>query len=226
MDKIRLYSIQIPDQVKKVVRTLVKGSDQDIKEILPIELRKIERNATECLTLAEEIEKKFEFVMDLTAELDEVSSAAQGYYQKEQEEESKKKDIADIKEQAVREHVANVMEQQKNLENQVREAKEGFDRALNSIPNTFGLVGMHYVETMTNVFANTASAILPSKVKVPFLSDYLIAHLVECLKSGSQEVQEGKDSDGEETLSRKLLATKIVMEDLEKDLPTSDKSDP
>lgn len=79
MDKIRLYSVQIPDQVRKVVRTLVKGSDQDIKDILPIELRNIERNATECLTLAEEVEKKFEFVMDLTAELDEVSSAAQGY---------------------------------------------------------------------------------------------------------------------------------------------------
>ena len=233
------------------MRTLVKGSDQDIKDILPIELRKIERNATECLTLAEEVEKKFEFVMDLTAELDEVSSAAQGYYQKEQEEARKKKDIADIKEQAVREHVANVMEQQKKLENQVREAKEGFDRALDSIPSTFGLVGMQYVETMTNVVANTASAILPSQWKVPFLSDYLkedseneemrtmgagfpearklkelIAHLVECLKSGSQEVQEGKDSDGEETLSGKLQTTRIIMQDLEKDLPTSDKSDP
>ena len=155
------------------MRTLVKGSDQDIKDILPIELRKIERNATECLTLAEEVEKKFEFVMDLTAELDEVSSAAQGYYQKEQEEARKKKDVADIKEQAVRKHVANVMEQQKKLENQVREAKEGFDRALDSIPSTFGLVGMQYLETMTNVVANTASAILPSKLKVPFLSDYL-----------------------------------------------------
>ena len=232
------------------MRTLVKGSDQDIKDILPIELRKIERNATECLTLAEEVEKKFEFVMDLTAELDEVSSAAQGYYQKEQEEARKKKDVADIKEQAVRKHVANVMEQQKKLENQVREAKEGFDRALDSIPSTFGLVGMQYLETMTNVVANTASAILPSKLKVPFLSDYLkedneneemrtmgagfpearklkelIANLVECLKSGSQEVQEGKDSDGEETLSGKLQTTRIIMQDLEKDLPTSDKSD-
>ena len=232
------------------MRTLVKGSDQDIKDILPIELRKIERNATECLTLAEEVEKKFEFVMDLTAELDEVSSAAQGYYQKEQEEARKKKDVADIKEQAVRKHVANVMEQQKKLENQVREAKEGFDRALDSIPSTFGLVGMQYLETMTNVVANTASAILPSKLKVPFLSDYLkedneneemrtmgagfpearklkelIANLVECLKSGSQEVQEGKYSDGEETLSGKLQTTRIIMQDLEKDLPTSDKSD-
>ena len=246
MDKIRLYSAQIPDQVRKVVRTLVKGSDQDIKDILPIELRKIERNATECLTLAEEVEKKFEFVMDLTAELDEVSSAAQGYYQKEQEEARKKKDIADIKEQAVREHVANVMERQKKLENQVREAKEGFDRALDSIPSTFGLVGMQYVETMTNVVANTASAILPSQWKVPFLSDYLkedneneemrtmgagfpearklkelMANLVECLKSGSQEVQDGKES-----LSGKLQTTRIIMQDLEKDLPTSDKSDP
>ena len=252
MDKIRLYSCQIPDQVKKVVRTLVKGSDQDIKDILPIELRKIERNATECLALAEEVEKKFEFVMDLTGELDEVSSAAQGYYQKEQEETRKKKEIAGIKEKEVREHVANVMEQQKKLENQVLKAKEGFDNALASIPSTYGLVGMQYVETLTNVVANAASAMTQTKpCKTPFPSDYLkedneneemrekgagfpearkltnmITDLVECLKSGSQEVQEKKDSDGGETLTGKLQTTRIGMQDLEKDLPTRDKSHP
>ena len=252
MDKIRLYSCQIPDQVKKVVRTLVKGSDQDIKDILPIELRKIERNATECLALAEEVEKKFEFVMDLTGELDEVSSAAQGYYQKEQEETRKKKEIAGIKEKEVREHVANVMEQQKKLENQVLKAKEGFDNALASIPSTYGLVGMQYVETLTNVVANAASAMTQTKpCKTPFPSDYLkedneneemrekgagfpearkltnmITDLVECLKSGSQEVQEKKYSDGGETLTGKLQTTRIGMQDLEKDLPTRDKSHP
>ena len=252
MDKIRLYSFQIPDQVKKVVRILVKGSDQDIKDIIPIELRKIERNATECLALAEEVEKKFEFVMDLTGELDEVSSAAQGYYQKEQEETRKKKDIAGRKEQEVREHVANVMEQQRKLENQVRKAKEGFDNALTSIPSTYGLVGMQYFETLTNVVANAASAITQTKpCKSRSLSDYLkedneneemrekgagfpearkltnmITDLVECLKSGSQEVQEKKDSDGEENLTGKLQTTRLGMQDLEKDLPTRDKSHP
>ena len=91
MDRIRLYSIQIPDQVKKVVRTLIKGTDEDIKDILPIELGKIERHSSECLSLAEAVEKKFQFVMELTNELSEVSSAAQGYYQKEQEVTEKKR---------------------------------------------------------------------------------------------------------------------------------------
>lgn len=77
MDRIRLYSIQIPDQVKKVVRTLIKGTDEDIKDILPIELGKIERHSSECLSLAEAVEKKFQFVMELTNELSEVSSSAQ-----------------------------------------------------------------------------------------------------------------------------------------------------
>ena len=82
MDAIRLYSAQVPDQVKKVVGTLVRGSEEDVKDFLPIELGKIDRNATECLRLAQAVEAKFEHVMDLTGELLEVSSSTKGYYKK------------------------------------------------------------------------------------------------------------------------------------------------
>lgn len=251
MDGIRLQSLQIPGQVKNIVRILVNGSDQEVKSFLPIELRKIDRNATKCLTLAEAVEKKFEFVMDLTGELDEVSASAQGYYQEEQEETRKKREIALIKEKEALEQVAKVKKQQENLEKQVREAKKGYDKAANSMPGTLGLVGMHLIETMTKVVANSASAVLPIGWKVPsFLSDNLeeddetkemqtvgegvaegqklenlINYLVECLSTDSQGVKAGKDSGGEENVSEKLQTTRIYMQQLENDLPTEDKSD-
>ena len=161
MDAIRLYSAQVPDQVKKVVRTLIKGSKEDVEDFLPIELGKIGRNAEECLKLAEKVEKKFEYVMDLTGELLEVSSAAKGYYQKEQEEAKKKRDIALAKEKAAREQLRQTKEQQEKLEKQVNEAKRGFENALDSMPSGMELVGMQFVETLTNVVANTASTVLP-----------------------------------------------------------------
>ena len=82
MDAIRLYSAEVPDQVNEVVPILVKGSEKDVEDFLPIELGKIDRNATECLRLAQAVEAKFENVMYLTRELLEVFSAAGGYYEK------------------------------------------------------------------------------------------------------------------------------------------------
>ena len=251
MDIIRLFCLQIPSQVENIVRILVKGSDQDIKSSLPTELTKIDRNVTECLALAEAVEKKFEFVMDLTGELDEVFSSAQGYCQEEQEETRKKREIALIKEKEVRDQVAEVKKQRENLEKQVRKAKEGFEKAVNSMPGTLGLVGMHLIETMTKVVAKSASAVLLFRLKVPsFLSDNLkeddgtkemqavgegfaevqklenlINYLVECLSTDSQGVKAGKDSGGKENVSEKLKTTRIYTQQLEHDLPTEDKSE-
>lgn len=101
MDIIRLYSAQVPGQVKKVVRTLVSGSKEDVKDILPIELRKIEKNASESLELAKAVESKFENVMHLTGELLEVSSAAKGHFQNTQVELQTKREIALTKEKSV-----------------------------------------------------------------------------------------------------------------------------
>lgn len=161
MDAIRLYSAQVPDQVKKVVRTLVRGSEEDVKDFLPIELTKIDRNASECLRLAQAVEAKFEHVMDLTGELLEVSSAAKGFYQKSQEELKMKREIALSKEESARKKMALVKEQQEKLEKQVKEAKAGWEKAVDSMPSGWDLIGMQFVETLTNTVSNVAAAVLP-----------------------------------------------------------------
>ena len=161
MDAIRLYSAQVPDQVTKVVRTLVEGSEADVKDILPIELRKIDRNASECLRLAQAVEEKFEHVMDLTGELLEVSSAAKGYYQKAQEEIKIKREIALAKEESARKKMTLAKEQQEKLEKQVKDAKAGWEKAVDSMPSGWDLIGMQFVETLTNVVSNCAAVLVP-----------------------------------------------------------------
>jgi len=161
MDAIRLYSAQVPDQVKKVVVTLVRGSEEDVKDFLPIELGKIDRNATECLRLAQAVEAKFEHVMDLTGELLEVSSSTKGYYKKKQEEIKMKREIALAKEEAAFKKLALAKEQQENLEKQVKEAKAGWEKAMDSMPSGWDLVGMQVAETLTNTLSNAASTLLP-----------------------------------------------------------------
>jgi len=150
MDAIRLYSGQVPDQVKKVVRTLVRGSDEDVKDFLPIELGKIERNSAECLRLAQSVEAKFEHVMDLTGELLEASSAARGHYEKTQEEVKLRREIALAKEKAAREKMALAKEQQEKLEKEVREAKRSWEKAVDSMPSGWDVLGMEVVETIVH----------------------------------------------------------------------------
>ncbi|XP_078344814.1 uncharacterized protein LOC144630334 [Oculina patagonica] len=288
MDQIRLYSAQVPDQVKKVVRTLVKGSEKDVKDFLPIELGKIDRNATECLRLAQAVEAKFEQVMDLTGELLEVASAARGYYQKAQEEIKIKQEIALAKEKSAREKITLAKKQQEDLETQVKDAKAGWEKAVDSMPSGWDLIGMQFVETYTNTVSNTASTMLPlllqrgvagimaggplpAGVQMPAATPspapnqavepsteqtptavqtvpasvngdhlkILITKLVEDLKSASKESSnkpedrdrdkdENDDDDNddddddddvgdEEPVAKKLLKTKLKMEDLQID---------
>lgn len=154
MDIIRLYSAKVPGQVKKVVRTLVSGSKEDVKDILHIELRKIERNASESLELAKAVESKFENVMHLTGELLEVSSAAKGHFQKTQEELQMRREIALTKEKSVREEIERAKEEQDKLAKQVKEAKAQWEKALDSMPSGWDLVGMQFVEGITKVFTS------------------------------------------------------------------------
>lgn len=161
MDTIRLYSAQVPGQVKKVVRTLVSGSKEDVKDILPIELRKIEKNASESLELAKAVESKFENVMHLTGELLEVSSAAKGHFQKTQEELQIKRDIALTKEKSVREEIERANEEQDKLTKQVKEAKAQWEKAVDSMPSGWDLVGMQVVEGITKAFTSAAETVIP-----------------------------------------------------------------
>ena len=232
MDAIRLYSAQVPDRVKKIVRTLVQGSTEDVRDFLPIELGKIERNSAECLRLAQSVEAKFEHVMDLTGELLEVASAARGYYQKAQEETQLKRDIALAKEKAAREKLKLAKEQQQKLEKEVREAKRSWEKAVDSMPSGWDVLGMEVVETIVHgIFGDLGSSApgedrgsgaeqSPTKDQPEPVArgadrlKILTTQLSEDLMSAST----GDTGPKEEPLDKKLQKMKIFMESLQEEL--------
>lgn len=246
MDAIRLYSAQVPDQVKKIVRTLVRGNDEDVKDFLPIELGKIERNSAECLRLAQSVEAKFEHVMDLTGELLEVASAARGYYQKTQEEVQLKREIALAKEKAAREKLKTAKEQQGKLEKEVREAKRSWEKAVDSMPSGWDILGMEVVETIVHgvvgvvdIFANVplgAHRWRETGAEQSLTEDQsvsvdggageqlkiLTTQLSEDLTSASQKVKGDTGPQEEDPLDKKLQKMKIFMESLQGDIAGKD----
>ena len=192
MDTIRLYSAKVPEQVKKVVRTLVSGSKEDVKDILPIELRKIEKNASESLELAKAVESKFENVMHLTGELLEVSSAAKGHFQKTQEELQMRREIALTKEKSVREEIERAKEEQDKLAKQVKEAKALWEKALDSMPSGWDLVGMQIVEGITKVFTSAAETVISAVATRGMNSSSAPSHADPNLRVDPSEKQSAK----------------------------------
>ena len=192
MDTIRLYSAKVPGQVKKVVRTLVSGSKEDVKDILPIELRKIEKNASESLELAKAVESKFENVMHLTGELLEVSSAAKGHFQKTQEELQIKRDIALTKEKSVREEIERANEEQDKLTKQVKEAKAQWEKAVDSMPSGWDLVGMQFVEGITKAFTSAAETVISAVATRGMNSSSAPSHADPNLRVDPSEKQSAK----------------------------------
>ncbi|RMX39505.1 hypothetical protein pdam_00015413 [Pocillopora damicornis] len=192
MDTIRLYSAKVPEQVKKVVRTLVSGSKEDVKDILPIELRKIEENASESLELAKAVESKFENVMHLTGELLEVSSAAKGHFQNTQVELQTKREIALTKEKSVREEIERAKEEQDKLTKQVKEAKAQWEKAVDSMPSGWDLVGMQFVEGITKAFTSAAETVISAVATRGMNSSSAPSHAAPNLRVDPSEKQSAK----------------------------------
>lgn len=192
MDTIRLYSAKVPGQVKKVVRTLVSGSKEDVKDILPIELRKIEKNASESLELAKAVESKFENVMHLTGELLEVSSAAKGHFQNAQVELQTKREIALTKEKSVREEIERAKEEQDKLTKQVKEAKAQWEKAVDSMPSGWDLVGMQFVEGITKAFTSAAETVISAVATRGMNSSSAPSHADPNLRVDPSEKQSAK----------------------------------
>lgn len=192
MDTIRLYSAKVPGQVKKVVRTLVTGSKEDVKDILPIELRKIEKNASESLELAKAVESKFENVMHLTGELLEVSSAAKGHFQNTQVELQTKREIALTKEKSVREEIERAKEEQDKLTKQVKEAKAQWEKAVVSMPSGWDLVGMQFVEGITKAFTSAAETVISAVATRGMNSSSAPSHADPNLRVDPSEKQSAK----------------------------------
>lgn len=233
MDAIRLYSAQVPDRVQKVVRTLVKGSEEDVRDFLPIELGKIERNSAECLRLAQSVEAEFEHVMDLTGEILEASTAARGYYQKAQEETQVKRNDALAKEKEARENLILAKEQKENLVKGVREAKRSWEKAVDSMPSGWDLLRMEVVERILHgIFdrkatprAHRGSETGAEQAPTEYREGPVVKGVGEKLQLYTTKLSEDltsalKGDTGpkeEEPLDKKLQTMKVLMELLQKD---------
>ncbi|KAJ8261619.1 hypothetical protein GJAV_G00156370 [Gymnothorax javanicus] len=159
MDQIRLYTSSVPNYIKTAVRILLQDDDQLVQTMLPNELESISNISDECLTLATATERKFTDVIDLISELLETCTSAKQVYGSQLEDVRRKIEESKLKKQASEEANRRAERAVKNLSNELEEAQESFRTSMASIPSGWEMLGMNFVEGISNSVVTIISAV-------------------------------------------------------------------
>ncbi|XP_023654845.2 uncharacterized protein [Paramormyrops kingsleyae] len=153
MDQIRLHTGNVPAYIRTSVQILLQENDELIQILLPDQLENIATISDQCVQLAERTEKKFTFVINLIQELLEACISAKKVYGDELEEVQRKiEETERRKNDSVRanERAKKTLEE---MNKQLEDAKTTFDKAMNSLPSGWELIGMNFVEGLTQGIA-------------------------------------------------------------------------
>ncbi|KAK2864859.1 hypothetical protein Q7C36_004013 [Tachysurus vachellii] len=160
MDQIRLHTMVVPDYMKSAVKILFKASDEVVEAHLPDQLENIRVVADDCLKLANSTEKRFTDVINIIQELLEACVNAEHIYGEELEEIKRKMEEANLRKQSSEVAAKRSEKVLKDLEKQLNEAHESYSKAMDSLPNGWEMIGMDFVEGITEGITTFINGIL------------------------------------------------------------------
>ncbi|XP_016411837.1 uncharacterized protein LOC107743208 [Sinocyclocheilus rhinocerous] len=149
MDQIRLHTAQIPDYTKTAVKILFQGNDEVVKAHLPDQLKNIQDIADECLELSDATEKRFTDVIKIIQELLEACVNAEHFYGEEMAAMKKKLEESKLKEQSAQETKKRTEKAMSEMEKGLEQAQESYNKALDSLPSGWEMIGMDFVGGIT-----------------------------------------------------------------------------
>ncbi|XP_017337492.1 uncharacterized protein LOC108273047 [Ictalurus punctatus] len=149
MDQIRLHTMAVPDYMKMAVKILFKGNDEVVQAHLPDQLENIRVIADDCLELANSTEKRFTDVINIIQELLEACVNAEHFYGEELDAVKEKLDEAKLRKQSSEEAAKRSEKAMKAMEKELKQAHEIYNKAMDSLPNGWDMMGMDLVAGLT-----------------------------------------------------------------------------
>ncbi|KAF4080837.1 hypothetical protein AMELA_G00175680 [Ameiurus melas] len=149
MDQIRLHTMAVPDYMKTAVKILFQGNDEVVEAHLPDQLENIRVIADDCLELASATEKRFTDVINIIQELLEACVNAEYFYGEELDSIKKKLEEAKLRKQTSEEAKTRSEKAMKSMEEKLKEAHESYNKAMNSLPSGWEMIGMDLVAGLT-----------------------------------------------------------------------------
>ncbi|XP_059842746.1 uncharacterized protein LOC132403310 [Hypanus sabinus] len=156
MDQIRLLTLNVPTDMRDVVKFLIQKDPKVTEAFLPIPLNNIKSTADKCLKLSTAVEQKFTGVIHLVNELLEACTSSKGVYEEQLHEIKIKKELAEMKEKAAIQAKKILNEYHQKMGKQLDDANKEYKSSMDSIPVGWNAVGMSITET----FFNSVSSLL------------------------------------------------------------------
>lgn len=154
MDQIRLHTSQVPQYMKSAVKILFEGSDEVVDALLPHQLNNIKVIADECLNLSGKTEEKFTVVINIIQELLEACTSAQNFYGEEMKEIQKKLEETKLRQQSAKEAKRRTEKAVSAMEKELEQARNNYQKAVDSLPNGWEMIGMDFVSGITKSFTS------------------------------------------------------------------------
>ncbi|XP_051576461.1 uncharacterized protein LOC127453814 [Myxocyprinus asiaticus] len=149
MDQIRLHTATVPDYMKTAVKILFQGDDEVVQAHLPDQLDNIRVIADECLVLSTATEKRFMDVINIIQELLEACVNAEHFYGEEMEAIKNKLEENKMREQSAQETKKRTEKAVSAMENELQHAHQSYQKAMDSLPNGWEMIGMDLVGGIT-----------------------------------------------------------------------------
>lgn len=165
MDRIRLHTSVIPDYIKKSVQIIFNAPDNVIEKLLPSQLENIRSIADDCKNLAENVEKKYLDVINLIGELLEACISAKLFYGTELENAQRNLESLKMREASAKTEKEQAKKLMDAMAKELEEAKETYKKAMNSIPSGWSIIGMNFVEGLTNAVVGRMNGTLSSVIR-------------------------------------------------------------
>ncbi|KAI7806793.1 uncharacterized protein LOC130557423 [Triplophysa rosa] len=189
MDQIRLHTARIPDYTKTAMKILFKDNDEVINAHLPGQLKNIQIISDECLKLSVETEDHFKTVINIIQELLLACMNSNAVYGNEMEELRRKLEEAKMREQSAQEIKRRTEQAMRDIDKELERARGNFQKALDSLPTGWNLVGMEIVGGIfqsINTLLNGLTSFVANPVTRMCGVSTLVAETVQNIRSQSR----------------------------------------
>uniref|UniRef100_W5MUG0 Uncharacterized protein n=1 Tax=Lepisosteus oculatus TaxID=7918 RepID=W5MUG0_LEPOC len=170
MDQIHLLSGNVPEYVKMAVRLILQDDDKLIQLMITDQLQNISSIAEECKTRPELTEKKFILIQEQM----EACVNAKAACGEEAERVRRKIEEFNLRKMATEEGKQQAKEVYDNMGRQLKEAQQEFKNAMYSLPNGWNVIGMNFVQGLTNAINMRLGL-----GSVPLILDFFKSHQEE-----------------------------------------------
>merc|ERR1711953_870264 len=152
MDTIDRNMRSLPNEVRFSLITLLQGSDEDIKDILPDQLSELKRIADKSRTSADAMVEAFDVVKNILEELVQSATVTQKHSADEVKTLDRQISEAKTRAKELENQKKEAKERKDKVKKQLEKAEKNWEKALDNLPTGWTMLGLKVSESLTNSY--------------------------------------------------------------------------